>query len=59
MINLVKKLLFTERKKAVNRFIEAILKEKIYCQKIIKKHFNKNLFMSAENKERFQSSNNC
>ena len=33
---------------AVNKFIKAILKEYNYCGKVIKKHFNKNLIMSAE-----------
>ena len=28
-----------------------------YCNKIIKKHFNKNLVMPAEDEERFQLSN--
>ena len=49
-------------KNAVNIFIEAneaILKEYKYCKKITKKHFNKNLIMSAEDEERFQSCNNC
>ena len=36
---------------AVYRFIEAILKEYKYCKKMIKKHFNKNLIMSAEEEE--------
>ena len=30
-----------------------------YCKKIIKKHFNKNLVMSAEDEENFQLSNIC
>ena len=46
-------------KNAINRFIEAILKEYDYCKKMTKKHFNKNLVMSAEDEERFQSSNKC
>ena len=41
------------------RFIEAILKEYDYCKKVINKHFNKNLIMSAEDEERFQLSNKC
>ena len=57
--NLVKELLFTEEKNAAYKFIEAILKEYDYCKKIIKNHFNKNLIMSAEEKEIFQLSNNC
>ena len=59
MINLVKQLFFTEEKNAINRFIEAILEEYDYCQKIMKKHFNKNLVMSAEDEERFQFNNIC
>ena len=31
----------------------------IYCKKIIKKNFNKNLVMSEEDKKRFESSNKC
>ena len=46
-------------KNAVYRFIEAILKDYDYCKKIIKKHFNKNLIMSAKEEERFQLTNSC
>ena len=46
-------------KTPIYRFIEAIHKEYDHCKKVINKHFNKNLVMSAENEERFQSSNNC
>ena len=35
-------------KNAVNEFIKAILEEYKYCRKVIKKHFNKNLTISAE-----------
>ena len=63
IINSVKKLFFTEEKNAVYRFIEAILKEYHYCKKMIKKHFNKNLIMSAEEEEeeedKFQLSKSC
>ena len=38
-------------KNAINKFIEAILKEYDYCKKIIKKHFNKNHVMSAEDED--------
>ena len=31
----------------------------IDCKKMIKKHFNKNLIMSAEEEERFQLTNSC
>ena len=48
-------------KNAINKFIELILKEYKYRKKKnkIKKHFNKNLGMSEENEERFQSSKKC
>ena len=54
-----KKFVLYRRKNAVYRFIEAILKEYYHCKKIIKKHLNKNLVMSAEDEERIQLSNNC
>ena len=38
--------------------MKAILKEYEYCKKIMKKHFNQNLIMTAE-EEQFQSSNIC
>ena len=41
-------------KNIVYRFTEAILQEYDYCKKVIKKHFSKNLVMSAEDEERFQ-----
>ena len=44
-------------KNAVNKFVEAILKEYDYFRKVIKKHLNKNLVMCAKDEERFQSSN--
>ena len=44
---------------AVYRFIEAILNEYEYCRRMIKKHFNKNLIMSAEDEEKFQLTNSC
>ena len=59
IINSVKKLFFTEEKNAVYRFIKAIIEEYDYCKKMIKKHFNQNFIMSAEEEERFQSSNSC
>ena len=40
-------------------FIKAILKEYQYCKKVMKKHFGKNLIMSEEEEEQFQSSNTC
>ena len=44
-------------KNAVNKFVEAILKEYDYYRKVIKKHLNKSLVMCAKDEERFQSSN--
>ena len=45
-------------KDAVNKFIRLILSEYSYYKKVIKKHLNKNLIMSAE-EERFEMSNIC
>ena len=39
--------------------MKAILKEYKYCKKIMKKHLNKNLIMSEEEKHLFQQSNSC
>ena len=58
IMDLAKKLFFTEEKNALYRFIEAILKEYDYCKKMIEKHFNKYLIKYAE-EERFQLNNNC
>ena len=38
IISSVKKVFFTDKKNAVFKFIEAILKEHDYCKKMIKKH---------------------
>ena len=51
-----KKVALYREKNAVYRFIEAIYKEYGYCQKMIKRHFNKNLIMSPEKEKRFQLS---
>ena len=40
-------------KNAVFKFIKSVLKEYGYCRKMIKKHFNENLVMSAEENEKF------
>ena len=53
-----KKAVLYRGKNAIYRFIEAILKEYDYCKKVIKKHFNMNLIISAEDEERSQLSNN-
>ena len=55
----MKKLFCTEEKNAVNVLIKSILNEYNYCRKIMRKHFNKNLIMSAEEKERFEMTNIC
>ena len=47
------------RKNVFNKFVEIILKEYDYCKSVIKKHFNKNLIMSENNEQRFQSSDKC
>ena len=39
--------------------IKAILRKYKYCRKVMNKHFNKNLFMSEEEKHLFQQSNSC
>ena len=44
---------------AVYEFIKLILKEYNYCRSAVKKHFNKNLIMSAEENERFELTNIC
>ena len=60
MIDLTSHLFFTEEKNAINKFIEANPEVYDYLkEKIIKKHFDKNLIMSEEDKKIFQSSNKC
>ena len=59
IINLTRELIFTEKKNAVYIFIKAILEGYGYCKKMIRKHFDNNLIMSAEEKQRFQLSNSC
>ena len=46
-------------KNAVFKFINCIFKEYGYCRSVMKKHFNKNLVMSAEENEEFERSNIC
>ena len=53
-----KKFVSYRGKNATYRFIKAIFSEYNYCKKLIKKNFNKNVVMSAE-EERFQLSNSC
>ena len=50
---LSEKVVLYRAKNEIYRFIEAILKEYDYCKKVIKKHFDKNLIMSAKDEERF------
>ena len=58
IINSVKKFFFIEEENSIYRFIEAIPGQYNYCKKVNKKHFNKNVIMTAEDEERFQLSNN-
>ena len=46
-------------KDAVNKFIKAILSEYNNGRNVVKKHFCKNLIMSAEENERFEKTNIC
>ena len=46
-------------KNAVFKFIRSIFKEYGYCRSVMKKHFNKNLVMTAEQNEEFERSNIC
>ena len=46
-------------KKAVYKFIEAMLEEVKYCKKVIKKEFNKPLKMTKEDEEKFQKAEEC
>ena len=46
-------------KNAAYKFVEAILEEYEYCQKVMKKHLKKNLVMTEEEGKQFQSSNVC
>ena len=45
--------------KAVYKFMEAILEEVKYCNKVMKKEFNKPLRMTKEDEEEFQKANEC
>ena len=46
-------------KDADSKFISSIINECNYCRRVIKKHFNRNLIMSAEEGKRFEMSNIC
>ena len=54
-----KPIVFYRGETAAFKFIEAILKEYEYCKKVMKKEFNKNLIMTEQEEEQFQSSNTC
>ena len=54
-----KKSVLYRGKNAVNKFIKIIFNEYNYCRKAIKKHFNRNLVMTAEQNEEFEKSNIC
>ena len=54
-----KRVVLCRGKNAAYNFIKAIITEYDYCKKVMKKNFNKNLVMSAEEEERFQLSNFC
>jgi len=44
---------------AIETFIEKMFEEVKSCQKVMKKHFNKPLTMTAENERDFQNSTSC
>ena len=48
-----KRVVLYRGKSVANRFIKAILQEYDYCKKMIKKHFNKNLFCLQKRKKDF------
>ena len=59
MINLVNRLLFLEVKMLLMNLLNQFLKSVNTAKKVMNKHFNKNLIMSAKEEEQFQSSNIC
>ena len=54
-----KKIYLCRGKNAANKFIKCIFKEYVCCKSVMKKHFNKNLVMTAEQNEKFERSNIC
>ena len=46
-------------KDAVYKFTQCIFREYDYCRGVVKKHFNKNLVMAAEENGEFERSNIC
>ena len=59
IINLVNMLLFTEEKMLLTILLGAIFEEYDYCKKVMKKHFNRDPLISAEEEEKFQLTNSC
>ena len=59
MINLVNQLFFAEEEIQSIKLLKKFLKSMIIVKKIIKKRFNKNVVVSAENEERFKLSSKC
>ena len=43
----------------MDKFIKLFINEYNYWKKLIKKHFNKNLVMTAEENEKFEMTNIC
>ena len=54
-----KDLVLYRGKNAVFKFIQCIFKEYDYCRKVMKKHFDEILIMTAEQDEEFKRSNIC
>ena len=54
-----KDVLLYRGKNAVLKCIQCIFKEYDYCRRVMKKHFNKNVVMTAEENEEFERSNIC
>ena len=52
----VKPIVVCRSKHVAYKFIEAILEAYEYCQKVMKKHLNKNLVMTKDEEKQFQSS---
>ena len=59
MINLVKQLFFIEEKIQSRDLLKQFWTRMIIGKKGIKNHFKRNLVMSAEDEQRFQSSSKC
>ena len=59
MINLGSQLFFKEEKMQSINSLRQFLKSMTIAKKVIKKHFNKNLAMSAKDEERFQLGKKC